>query len=1182
MYPKMWLYPTVPKLANYLLVSFLLTNLTGVLIEYAKHKIRFCAMRWRQDFNEYPVKCREREGLMKGFGQLARWLEVVCLMFFWSVSMHAQFTDGDIAGTISDPSGAAIVGATVNVTNLQTGHVDTAQTDKIGYYHVAHLPPGAYQVRIEAAGFKVTILNNVPVNASATTPANAKLQVGPARETVEVTEGLALVQTEEGRLETTITTREVENLPLNGRQVYQLVTEQPGVTATNAPVVSSVPSPTSSVTFDFGFIANGSTPRGNNFVLDGTSNNNEWLGGTPLIYPSLDAIQEVQVQTLNFSAEYGRNNGAIVNVITKSGTNDLHGDVFYSGRNTALNARNFYDVGEKGPLRQNQFGFALGGPIQKNKTFFFMDYEGSRLKDSLPAIVVSETPFTRSLAAPGSLAAMFFQDFPGPACLTTPGPTDTRCLAESPQIEPNRADQYIVRVDHHIKSGDEVFARWDSTLASGDVARQELFGAGIRGFTAPFSGEFGDLATGYTHQFSSTTLNDFRFSFSRNSSHISFGMPSGSETAGVLKTAGLPQSDFAWLYFDDGTLPFGGELYVPRDFIFNNFKLNDTLLHTAGRHTFKIGFEFDRIQENSNYRLYSSPFMEFSSIDAFAAGASPYLEQATVDAHYGSPNYGQFTDTPRNFRWNRWAAFVQDDWKVTPHLTVNLGLRWDIFANPSEAHGRLSNIILGSGTNIFEQISTATVGRVNKLWNTDYHNFAPRIGLSWDPFGKGTSVIRSGFSIAYNEPYSNLYTNASRLNPPEANTAFVEPIIGIGTSAIPYTFPFQPDPDFAAGPPTANGGIPGLDIAPNGVDPHLRTAYAMQWFLGVQHSFGHDYGFTLNYVGTRGVGGYTREDYNRFAGDICNQTSCAFANDRLNFGWGQITYISNESSTNYEGLNAQLRKNYAHNLTFTANYTFGKVLDNLTEGGLGDYFNTNGYGILYSGVSDVQHPHQDYGPSEFDVRHRFTLTGLWNIPGPKQGGALDKVLGGWALNTILSLQSGRPFDVYCGQAWFNGCDFNMDGLPYDRPNRPAGIKTSGFSNSQFENGLFGNPTLNFYDFFSRTSLASQTFCPNGLNSILDFGPINSGVGSQCIPVGENGNLSRNAFRGPSFKDVDLSLVKTTSVSERIKVEFRADAFNLFNRVNLYNPNGDLSSGQFGVSPAAFSPRQMQLGLKIKF
>ncbi len=1135
----------------------------------------------------------EGDEAMKSLKLWARWPALLTLLFVSWVPIQAQFTDGDIAGTVSDQSGANVAGATVTVTNLQTGHVDQTQTDKIGYYHVQHLLPGTYEVRIEASGFKTTVLKDTVVNASATTPANARLEIGAARETVEVIEGAALVQTEEGRLDSTITNREVQDLPLNGRQVYQLVTELPGVTATNAPVVSSVPSPTSSVTFNYGFIANGSTPRGNNFVLDGTSNNNEWLGGTPLIYPSLDAIQEVQVQTLNFSAEYGRNNGAIVNVVTKSGTNAYHGDVFYSGRNTALDARNYFDEFAKGPLRLNQFGGALGGPIRKDKTFFFMNYEGSRQTDSLPAAVISETPLTVSLATPGSLAAMFLHDFPGPACVSPIANNPYQCNSESPQIEPNRADQYLVRVDHHIKSGDQIFARWVSDIASGDVARSELFGAGIRGFTAPFNGTFDDLSTGYTHQFTTSTLNDFRFSYSRNSSHISFGMPKNSETAGILSAAGLPQSDFAWLYFDDGTLPFGGELYVPRDFVFNTFKLDDTLLHTVGRHSLKFGFEFNRIQENSNYRLYSSPFLEFSGIAAFAAGADPYLEEATVNANPTSPNYGQFTDTPRHFRWNRWALFAQDDWKIRPNLTVNLGLRWDVFASPSETNSQLSNIILGSGSNIFTQLTTATVGRVKNLWNTDYHNFAPRAGFAWDPFGKGTSAIRGGFSVAYNEPYSNLYTNASRLDPPEANTAFVEPIIGIGsTYPIPYSFPFVPDPDFA-GPPLPNGGIgplsSGIETTPNGVAPNLRSAYSMQWFLGIQHSFARDYGFTINYVGTRGVGGYTREDYNRFTGDICNQSSCSYAFHGYNPGWGVITYISNESQSNYEGMNAQFRKNFSHSMTFTANYTFGKVLDQLTEGGLGDYFNTNGYGILYSGVSDIQHPHQDYGPSEFDVRHRFTLTGLWNIPGPKSGGAINKILGGWALNTIVSLQSGRPFDVFCTQGWYNGCDFNMDGLNYDRPNHPAGTKTAGYTNSQFVNGVFGSPALTYSATgFSRGSAAIQVFCPDnsapdaGLNSILDYGPVNSGPGAQCVPVGEDGNLSRNAFRGPSFKDVDLSLVKTTAITEQVKLEFRADAFNLFNRLNLYNPIGEMSSPQFGQSVASFDPREIQLGLKIMF
>src|ERR1017187_2873442 len=261
------------------------------------------------------------EGTMRHLSKMAKWSAFILLLFAVSSTLHAQLTEGSITGAVADVTGAAVSGASVKITNLQTGAVVETKTDNIGYYRVLHLQVGAYQIRVEAQGFKAALLENVPVNVGTTTRADAKLQLGAARETVEVTEGETLVQTEEARLSTTITNEEVTNLPLNGRQVYQLISLEPGVTQTNAPVVSNVPSPTSSVTFLYGYIANGSTPRGNNFVLDGNSNNNEWLGGTPLIFPSLEEIQEVQVQTLNFSAEYGRHNGTVVNIVTKSGSN---------------------------------------------------------------------------------------------------------------------------------------------------------------------------------------------------------------------------------------------------------------------------------------------------------------------------------------------------------------------------------------------------------------------------------------------------------------------------------------------------------------------------------------------------------------------------------------------------------------------------------------------------------------------------------------------------------------------------------------------------------------------------------------------------------------------------------------------------------------------------------------------
>jgi Carboxypeptidase regulatory-like domain/TonB dependent receptor len=1100
---------------------------------------------------------------------------------------HAQLTEGTIAATVKDPSGAAVTNAKIKVLDVNTGLSAEESTNATGYVRVVHLSPGTYRLQVEAPGFKSTVVENVVVNVNVVTSVDVSLQVGSTAETIEVAATTPLVQTEEGRLADTVSTREVTDLPLNGREVYQLVALEPGVTATNAPVVSNVSSPTSSTTFDSGFIANGATPRGNNFILDGNSNNNEWLGGTPLIFPSLDAIEEVQVQTLDFSAEYGRNNGAIVNIVTKSGTNKLHGDVFYSGRNTAFNASNYFDKVQKTPLQQHQFGFALGGPIVKDKTFFFLDYEGSRLKDGAPIEVTTETPQFRNYVIstfPTTFAAMFYKDFPGPACLPgtaiatgsvipgdpvnvgppNPAVPDT-CQGVSSQIAPNQADQYTVRVDHHINAHDSLYGRWIATKSYGDVARDELSGANIRGFTAPQDGFFADLGLGYTHEISSNTLNDLRFAFSRNNSRMSFGMPANTETASVLKASGRSLQQFGTLFFDDGTIPIGGEIFNPRDFVFNTFAVNDILTHIAGRHALKFGVEVRRIQENSDYQLLTNPFYEFTSKFNFADD-QPYLVSATIGR--SSYNFGQFTATPRHFRWTQWAGFVQDDWKVRPNLTLNLGLRYSIFAPPTETNGLLNNIILGTGGTLPERMTTATVGRVKQLWNTDYHDFAPRFGLSWDPTNKGNTAIRAGFGLAYNEAFSNLWSNGSRFDPPDTARVVEDPVFGVGTT-LNYTFPFQPSPDFA-GPARPNGGVQGINMNLYGTDPNLTSAYAEQWFLGIQQAFLHDYGLSVNYVGTHGVGNYTREDYNRFAGDICNATTCDFTINRLNPGWNNEYYTSNEGNSIYHGLNAQLRKNYTHGGMWTANYTFGKVLDNVTEGNLGDYFNVNGYSALYTGVQDIAHPNADRGPSEFDVRQRFTLSGVWDLPSPLRNGVLGQIIGGWKLNPIISLQSGRPFDVYCGLAWFQGCDFNMDGIQYDRPNRPANLRTSGFSNQQFVSGVFGSPTspaiLN--------STAVHEFCPGGIVPFFS--------GTPCLPVGTDGNLSRNAFRGPAFKSVDLGLFKDFQVRERAKVEFRAEAFNLFNRVNLWNPIGDMGSPQFGQSTSAFAARELQLGLKIDF
>ncbi len=1110
-----------------------------------------------------------------------------------------QFTEGNLAGTVTDPTGAAVMKAKVTVSSKDTGVKYNVETDNIGYFRIQHLRPGSYDIRVEAPNFKTALVTAAPVSVNATTTADVKLQVGSFTEAVEVTGATALVQAEEARLSDTISGRAVTELPLNGREIYQLMSLQPGVTATNAPVISNVPSPNSPVTFDFGFDANGAGPRGNNFVLDGTTNNNDWLGGTPVMFPSPDAIQEFQVQTLNFSAEYGRNNGAVANIVTKSGTNSFHGSIYDFERNTALNARNFFDQpGEKTPLLAHQFGAVFGGPIRKDKTFFFLNYDGSRRKDGQPTLFTVETPQFRQQVAtllPNSIANQFYKDFPAPPCIAgtskdvgsipapgvppignplAVGPNDgvpDTCQAVAPQVQPSRADQYMVRIDHDINQRNKIFGRWISDYASADVSRQELLGAGIRGFTAPLNGFFADLALGWTRQMSNTFVNDLRFSYGRSNSSIQAVVPPESVSAKQLVAAGMPNF-FGTLVFDDGTTGFGGTLYVPRVFVFNTFAWNDTMGKQVGRHGLKWGFEFRRIQENSDYALETHPYYIFNSIFNFA-NDQPWLVESLVNRNPASPDFGHFTYSPRHFRHNQYAAFFQDDWKVTSRLTLNLGLRWEVFGAPTETNGILSNIILGTGSDIFQQIANGKAGRVSQLFPTHRRNFAPRIGIAWDPTGKGQTAIRTGFSIAYLEPFSNLYTNPSRFDPPEASFIDSDPVFGFGTN-INYTFPVQPSPDnFSA--VTASGGAALGKVAMEGLDPKLRTAYSVQWFLGVQQEFLRNYAVSINYVGTRGIHLYGRENWNRFNGDVCNATTCDFTVNGYNKDWGQIFYTSNNNSSIYHGMNAQLKANYNHGLMFTANYSFGKTLDLVSDPGLGDFFNVSSAGLIYAGVQNPHKPQLDRALGAFDVRQRFTLTALWDLPKPTMGSAFaEKLLGGWQLNTILSLQSGRPFEVYCGLAWFDGCDFNMDGLAYDRPNRPANLKTSGWSTSQFVSGVFGDPTQTRNPILgSITSQAIQTFCPQ----IIPFWN-----GTPCLPVAQDGNLSRNAFQGPSFKDVDFAIFKNTNIGEKLKVQFRTEMFNLFNRTNLYQPQGNMGNPQFGKSRSAFASRQIQFGLKLMF
>jgi outer membrane receptor protein involved in Fe transport len=562
----------------------------------------------------------------------------------------------------------------------------------------------------------------------------------------------------------------------------------------------------------------------------------------------------------------------------------------------------------------------------------------------------------------------------------------------------------------------------------------------------------------------------------------------------------------------------------------------------------KFGGEWRYVQENSNYQFETRPFFEFWTIFNFA-NDEPYWHDALVNRVPGDPNFGTYTDSQRNFRRHNWALFMQDDWKLRPNVTLNLGVRYEVFGSPSEKQGRMSNIVFPEEGTIFEQLARARFDRVNELFRTDYNNVAPRVGVAWDPTGAGKMSVRTGFGVAYLEPYSNMWSNSTRFTPPDATWIAIAPALGRGTT-INYVFPFQPSPDMAR-PPSPTNGVPGTQLSSNAVHPDLHTAYSMQWFAGIQREIANEWGISANYVGTRGRSLYLWEDYNRFVGDIVDGEPFPIE-DRMQPEYGTIWLVSNAASSKYHGANFSLVKRYSRNFQFQANYTLGKITDYpSSDPALGDMTNVSA-GSGYLGAQDVRDPKADEGPGEFDVRHRFTLSGIWDLPAlNNSNGVLRAVLGGWQLNTIVSLQSGRPFTVRCTRTVTAGCDWNRDGDEHDRPNDPGG-PTSGFTRKQFVDGIF----------------TTAHFCPSGL--------------ATCVPAGTNGNLGRNTHRGPGYATVDTGLFKNIPATQRVRLQLRWEVFNLLNRPNLFNPNSSLGSPTFGRSTRAFSAREMQFALKMTF
>jgi carboxypeptidase family protein/TonB-dependent receptor-like protein len=1072
-----------------------------------------------------------------------RVIHITFLSLLITLAAVAQVTEATLKLSIADAQNNSVAGASIEITNEDTGLKRTVVTDNNGQVMVAGLPSGSYALSLKAAGFKTFSQKNLKLGVGQMAELKILLSVGDVEEVVNIEAGAAQLQiASEGRVADTLDQKKVSELPIPQRDVYALPKLSSGATfipgaanstkLTNSPVVT----------------VNGNRYRGNNYVLDGAMNSNSNNSGEPAIVPSIESIEEAQVQTNNFSSEFGRGNGAVINLRTKSGTNQFHGRLWEFHRNASLNARNFFAT-DNPPLVYNQFGGNIGGPVIKDKTFFFANYEGTRNAAGRTASFQVETPQLRDYVhhiAPESIADQLLTRFAAPApqqigscvsasnnCLSVGGGNfiSTNGTLFTTINDYIRYNQFLGRIDHSFNDGkDKIYGRYifedqadNSGATSGSVSQSGL-GRVLRGERGAFAGRFSNTNLGYTRVFK-RAVNDLRFAFQTIRTNR------GNDDAVV------PQITVT------GWTAGWGDFFNSSATKIRTYEIRDVLTLDRGRHALRIGGEFRRLFKGLALGSPDAGAYTFTSIASFIAD-QPFRQTLTVN-----PDTGEPTNFPRYFAQFETAFFFQDDWKVNSRLNLNLGLRHDYFGDVHEREGRLSSLVFGPGETFRERLANASLTRVERLYLPEKTNFSPRIGLAYDPFGDGKSALRAGFSLAY-QPHHGQSISGARALPPDALQGVVQPSNKIGTT-IRYGIPVPFNPDFGRGL-NAQGGVntpTGQNaIRPTGfvVNPTIKTQYSESWFLNLQREAWKGLVVEAGYTGTRGVNLERIDDLNRFAGDLLDGRE-----DRINPNFGTLLFVTNGVNSIYHAMTFEVRRNLSRRFSLQANYRWSKWLDTSSDTSTGQFADNSEPG---KGAVDIDCLRCERGLSLFDIPHRFSAQLLW-LPAWTSGNKwLSFAANGWQLATIFTKQSGRPFSVWNGAAATAGGDYNLDGGGgavgggfYDRPNAPSpgAIKTS-FANKDFLDGLFP-------------------------------------AGAFPAPApGQSGTLGRNTFRGPNFSSVDLSLSRNFTVLEGKQIQIRFEAFNAFNNVNLYLPNADLSLSNFGKSTQAFEARTLQIGARFIF
>jgi len=1137
----------------------------------------------------------------------------------------AQETTGSIIGVVRDASGAVVPEAAVLIRNTRTGAERRVPSGDNGDYVVTALPIGTYEVTVEKTGFKKGSASGIQLSVDSRIRVDFTLEVGSVVETASVSATVSQLDTDSATISGLVDSRRVIDLPLNGRNFAQLINLQAGVSTGNTSNQGS------------GQFINGARGATNNFLLDGGDLNDPvvpngsaasvtgaFTGTAPGINAvSVDAVEEFRVITSGASAEFGRNSGAQINVITKSGTNEVHGTLFEFVRNRAFDARSFFDLNPAfqkdgkaiaPPFSQNNFGGTLGGPVKKDKLFYFGSYEGFRQRQGVS--VVNNIPSPNTIAAirqqNRALGEIFASVFTPPFAVN---PANELPVAEiirrnSPVIAPlslNRSNSFdqnaaTGKADYNFSAGSRLSGRYsffNNSAGAGTVA-----GSGLPGTGVGFTNRVHNAVVSHTQSFSATKLNEFRATFQRNGVNNTFApAPSALLDAGRLRTgafAGQPYGDpftpngIPTINSGFGLPELGYTVTSPNIRFSNTYQLSDSFSMTRGRMTIKIGGEIRRLQDNSTFSFLVRPNAQYASAGAFT------IFQPDAPMNFFTQNlYLTPATSLRGFRITEWAPYIQTTTRLGRNLTIEAGLRYEYLGRASEVNGFLSNAFLApngrpiegaslisNGIAGLNQVRLIPIGKGRDLglFRADRNNWAPRIGAAWT---LGSTTLRASYGLYYDRIFDNVLGNA-RNSPPY--------VVVVTTGGIPFgNSVSNPDP-FTTDVP----------IGPTTVNPDLRFPTTQRWNASIQRQVEKNTVVEVAYVGAA-ARNLVRTIQPNFGGgfpaafrpanvDVPRQPAVAADNFRPPL---LATFSTRDStaSSRYDALQATVKRRFAQGLSFQLSYTWAHAIDDgsgeiVTGAPLSSVTNllpvraangtiplpslanvnaaraAQGLPALATEADAARYFVQNYvggpqyaaerGNADFDLRHAAILNFIYELPfgkgkafGSGAPPALRWIVEGWQTNGILRFQTGQPFTLLAG------ADVNGNGVVNDRASLLSGDLKNVLNPSFGQNG-------------------SRQYLVNNSGAVLGFSRTPEDVGSM---------LSRNLLFAPGLVNVDFSLFKNIPLRfrEGMRLQFRAEAFNLLNHTNFGSPNGQITSPAFGLIQSTTVPgRQIQFGLKLVF